>query len=183
MSIAATIKSLFAQRGQSEYGGEVVTQLDHALQCATLAEESNAAPSLVVAALLHDVGHLLHDLPDDAPDRGVDDRHEHQGYRFLCERFPEAVSQPVRMHVDAKRYLCTVDDNYLASLSEPSLVSFRLQGGKMSEDELTAFRAKPHWEASLELRRWDDAAKVDGLKTPDLAHFLSLVDHVAKNSP
>lgn len=178
MSTAKEIEQLFADRGHSEYGGEVVTQLQHALQCASLAEKSGAAPSLIVAALLHDVGHLLHDLPDIAPDQGVDDRHEYQGYAFLCKRFPESVTQPVRMHVAAKRYLCAVDEGYFATLSQPSIVSLEMQGGKMSASEVEQFRQNEHWQAAVELRKWDDTAKVDGLSTPDLAHFLPLIEQV-----
>ena len=181
MNIADRIVELFETRGDSEYGGEAVTQLEHALQCALLAEQAGANDALVVAALLHDIGHLLHDLPDDAPDTGIDDRHEASGYQFLRDHFDDAVAAPVRLHVDAKRYLCTVEPDYLGTLSEPSVVSFKLQGGRMSEEELAAFRESPHWEAALEVRRWDDAAKVVGAQTPDVAHYLPRIQAVAKH--
>ena len=115
------IEELFKNKGASLYGGEAVTQEQHALQAAQLAEESGASPSIIAAALLHDVGHLLHNLPDDAPDEGVDDVHEALGDRFLRRWFGPDVSEPVRMHVDAKRYLCAVDPSYLGTLSPPSL--------------------------------------------------------------
>ena len=100
---------LLRDRGHSEYGGEPVTQLEHALQSALLAEQESASPELIAAALLHDIGHLLHALPDDAPDDGIDDVHEELGYRYLTQIFPDAVTEPVRLHVPAKRYLCGKD--------------------------------------------------------------------------
>lgn len=179
MSIADQIADCFNSRGDSEYGGESVTQLEHALQCAMLAEQEHASTELVVAALLHDIGHLLHDLPVDAPDHGIDDHHENSGYRFLENHFSPAVTEPVRQHVAAKRYLCTVDPEYQSQLSEPSLVSLRLQGGLMSSEELESFTATPHWRDALRLRKWDDLAKVVDLKTPDLQHYLPMIQQVA----
>lgn len=175
MSLVAEIASLFACSGNSQYGGEAVSQLEHALQCALLAEQNQAPPALITASLLHDIGHLLHDLPADAPDKGIDDHHENSGYHFLRQRFGADVSEPVRLHVAAKRYLCTVDASYQDQLSEPSLVSLRLQGGKMSDHELATFRANPHWEAAVRLRYWDDLAKVVDLPTPSIDHFLNYV--------
>lgn len=99
--------------GDSQYGGERVSQIEHALQSATLAENQQASIELIVAALLHDVGHLLHQLPDDAPDVGIDDHHEASGYHYLKKLLPAAVTEPVRLHVPAKRYLCKVDEDYL----------------------------------------------------------------------
>jgi predicted HD phosphohydrolase len=141
MTSVDKILELYDSRGHSEYGGEDVTQLEHALQSALLAEEEQAGPALITAALLHDVGHLLHELPDDAPEQGIDDRHEASAGHFLRKLFPEAVTEPVRLHVAAKRYLCAVDPGYLNELSEPSLVSLRLQGGPMTPDELKNFGA------------------------------------------
>ena len=179
MDIKQTIAGMFIQRGDSEYGGEAITQVQHALQCAMLAEQADSSPELIVASLLHDIGHLLHDLPDDAPDQGIDDHHENSGYRFLEKHFDPAVSEPVRLHVAAKRFLCTVDPEYLGMLSEPSVVSFHLQGGMMSEDELVEFKHSPHWEDSLQLRKWDDLAKVVDLKTPTVEHFLGYIDQLS----
>lgn len=178
MSIREEIRGLFAKRGNSQYGKEAVTQLEHGLQCAALAEQNNAPPALIVASLLHDIGHLLHDLPDDAPDQGIDDHHETSGYNYLRKHFGLEVTEPVRQHVDAKRYLCTVDEGYMSQLSEPSIISLRLQGGKMSNEELEEFRSTPHWEASVALRRWDDMAKVVDLPTPTIEHFLDYIDQV-----
>ena len=176
MSVADQLKQLFEDQGDSEYGGEAVTQREHALQCAMLAEDADSAPSLVVAALLHDVGHLLHDLPDDAPDQGIDDHHENSGYRFLSKHFDEDVTQPVRLHVAAKRYLCTTDEAYFDQLSEPSIVSLRLQGGTMSPDEMAEFESYRYWKEALDLRRWDDLAKVVDLPTPGVITRQMLVE-------
>jgi [1-hydroxy-2-(trimethylamino)ethyl]phosphonate dioxygenase len=165
------ILELFRTRGGSEYGGEAVTQQEHALQAAALAESEGAPAELIVAALVHDIGHLLHDLPDDAPDTGIDDHHENSGWHFLRRYFPPAIVEPVRLHVAAKRYLCAVDTRYHAALSEPSRVSLALQGGVMDAAEVRAFEQHPHFEAALRLRRWDDAAKTPGLPTPSLEHF------------
>ena len=176
------IAELFKNKGGSLYGGEAVTQEQHALQAAKLAEESGASPATIAAALLHDVGHLLHNLPDDAPDEGVDDVHEALGDRFLRRWFGPEVSEPVRMHVDAKRYLCAVDPSYLETLSPPSLQSLELQGGPMSPTEVNAYEALPFYEASLVVRRWDDLAKDPNLATPPLAHYLPYLREVLTTS-
>jgi phosphonate degradation associated HDIG domain protein len=173
-----TIEDLFRRKGAALYGGEAVTQTEHALQAAMLAEESGAAATQIAAALLHDIGHLLHDLPDNVADSGTNDVHEQLGHEWLCEHFPVEVTEPVRRHVDAKRYLCAVDETYLSTLSPASVQSLRLQGGPLSEDEVRRFEAEPLFEESVELRRWDDLAKVRGLKTPDLRHYLRYLDDV-----
>ena len=177
--VAAEVLELFRIGGESLYGGEAITQLEHGLQAARLAEEEGADSNLIVAALLHDIGHLLHDLPDDAPDRGVDDAHEKLGATWLLHRFPASVLEPVRMHVDSKRYLCATEPGYWDSLSEPSKISLNLQGGPMDEEECAEFRSNPHFDSAVRLRRWDDLAKVVGLETPGLDHYLSHVTSVA----
>lgn len=171
----APVLDLFARHGDSEYGGEAVTQLEHALQTATLAAAAGSADSLVAAALLHDLGHLLHDLPDDAPDKGIDDRHELLAARRLAAWFGPAVCDPVRLHVAAKRYLTAVEPEYLARLSVPSQTSLALQGGPMSAAEVAAFEREPHWRDAVQLRRWDDEAKVAGLETPPLPAFADII--------
>jgi [1-hydroxy-2-(trimethylamino)ethyl]phosphonate dioxygenase len=167
---------LFKDHGHSEYGGEEVTQAEHALQTACLAKEAGAAKALVAAALLHDVGHLLHQLPNDAPEQGIDDLHEVLAARYLEKYFVDAVTEPVRMHVAAKRYLCTTEPGYFEKLSEPSVLSLQLQGGLMSAEEVTTFAANPFAQDAVELRRWDDEAKDPQKITPpleDFAEFLS----------
>lgn len=172
----AEILRLFAERGNSRYGGEAVSQLDHALQAAFFATQAGATPALVAAALLHDIGHLLHDLPDDAPDEDIDDRHEVSGQRWLARWFGPEVVEPVRLHVDAKRYLCAVDAQYDRQLSEPSRTSLRLQGGAMNAAEVAKFEKLAHAQQAADLRRWDDAAKVPDLKVPDLASYVATLE-------
>ena len=178
MSSAEDLIGLFESRGDSQYGGEAVTQLEHALQAAALAERDDAPPTLIVAAMLHDVGHLLHNLPDHAPDEGIDDHHETSAGHFLRKLFPAAVTEPVRLHVAAKRYLCAVDDAYLQLLSQPSIVSLGLQGGPMSEAEVKEFEQLPFWQEAVRLRRWDDEAKDPTMVTPSLSHFAKYVREV-----
>ena len=176
MSGIEKIVKLFKERGDSDYGGEEVNQREHALQCAALAEHAGASSTLITAALLHDIGHLVHALPADAPDQGIDDLHEELGNRFLKSMFPPAVSEPVRLHVDAKRYLCALDPPYLDQLSEPSLISLKLQGGPMSTEEVRAFESNPFGMDAMRLRRWDDMAKVQDLQTPEIEHFLPFLE-------
>jgi phosphonate degradation associated HDIG domain protein len=168
----AEVLRLFAERGDSAYGGEAVSQREHALQAAHFARQSGAGPELIAAALLHDVGHLLHSLPDDAPEAGIDDRHETIAGRWLARAFGAAVAEPVRLHVAAKRYLCAAEPAYLRQLSRPSLVSLDLQGGPMPDDERRRFEQSPHFAAAVALRRWDDAAKVPGLAVPGIEAYV-----------
>ncbi|MEM7475980.1 MAG: phosphonate degradation HD-domain oxygenase [Planctomycetota bacterium] len=178
MGIAQEIVELFSLRGDSEYGGEPVTQLEHALQCAELADREKSTDALVVAALLHDIGHLLHDLPIDAPDQGIDDKHEKSGFYYLQKNFPAEVFEPVRLHVAAKRYLCAVDDAYFSLLSQPSVVSLELQGGKMSQQECQAFEGNPHYNAAVRLRRWDDTAKDPEARPPAISSYVERIERV-----
>jgi phosphonate degradation associated HDIG domain protein len=165
------LADLFATRGHALYGGEAVTQLEHGLQAAALAADAGAPAADVAAALLHDVGHLLHGLGDDCADHGVDDRHEDLGVRYLAKHFPPAVTEPVRLHVAAKRYLCATEPGYFDTLSGPSVVSLRLQGGPMTPEETAEFERLPHSAAAVALRKRDDAAKVVGRPTPTFADF------------
>jgi phosphonate degradation associated HDIG domain protein len=169
------IIQLFKEQGDSEYGGEPVTQGEHALQSAHLAMAEGASSSLVVASLLHDVGHLLHALPDDAPDQGIDDLHEELGYRFLQKYFVPAVSEPVHLHVAAKRYLCAMEEDYFAMLSEPSVISLELQGGPMSPIECKAFESNPFYKDAVRLRRFDDMAKIPQLQVEPIEFYAELL--------
>jgi [1-hydroxy-2-(trimethylamino)ethyl]phosphonate dioxygenase len=180
MSVITTIERLFRERGSTAYLGEPVSQLEHALQSAHAAEREGASPALIAAALLHDVGHLLHALGEDAADCGLDDRHEELGERFLARYFPLGVSEPVQLHVAAKRYLCATVAEYRDRLSPASRQSLQLQGGPLNSAEAEAFRAGPHADAAVMLRRWDDAAKVSGQPTPPLEHYLSVVASVCR---
>lgn len=171
MSPIDAIFERFDRHGGDDYGGERVRQLEHALQCAALAEAEGAAPGLVAAALLHDIGHLIHDLGREPAARGIDDRHEVLGQQWLAQWFGEAVTEPVRLHVPAKRYLTATDPGYFASLSAGSVRSLELQGGPFTPGDAAAFIARPHAMDAVRLRRWDEGAKVPGRVTPDLAHF------------
>jgi phosphonate degradation associated HDIG domain protein len=162
---------LFKERGDAAYIGEPVSQTEHALQTAWAAERAGADSALIAAALLHDVGHLLHDLPEDCALSGIDDAHEIRGARWLEQHFGPEVVEPVRLHVPAKRFLCATDPSYHGLLSEASLRSLELQGGPFTADEACRFRGLPHAEAGVALRRFDEQAKIPGLATPDLKHF------------
>lgn len=170
------IELLFARHGASQYSGEPVTQLEHALQTAHLAEQSGADDALVTACLLHDLGHLLNDHafgPNDTPSlRGIDDTHQYFALPFLRGLFPDAVLDAIRLHVDAKRYLCQASAGYQAKLSEDSKRSLALQGGVFSAAQATAFLDQGGARDAVMLRQWDDLAKQAALTTPPLAHFL-----------
>jgi phosphonate degradation associated HDIG domain protein len=166
------VVALFREKGHSLYGGEAVTQLAHGLQAATFARRDGATAAQVSAALLHDIGHLLHALPDDAPDQGVDDFHENLGARYLAANFSPAVCEPVRLHVAAKRYLCRVDPDYMRQLSEPSLQSLALQGGPMTVEEASAFEQEPYFRKAVQLRRWDEEAKIPDFPTEGVEDFV-----------
>jgi phosphonate degradation associated HDIG domain protein len=168
----AWLASLMADKGQRRYGLQDVTQLQHALQSALFAEQSEGSPALITAALLHDIGHMVHGLGDNPAEAGVDDRHETLGHAFLTRYFRADVTDPIRLHVAAKRYLCAIEPDYFAVLSPDSVLSLRLQGGPMSPPEVAAFRAEPYAETAVRLRRCDDAAKIKDLSTPDIAHFV-----------
>lgn len=177
--LLSRIDHLFAERGGAEYHGEAVTQLEHALQSAALAEADGAPPALVAAALLHDIGHLLHTRGEDCAAHGIDDAHEELGVRFLAKAFGADVTEPVRLHVAAKRYLCATDAGYFARLSAASVASLALQGGALSPAEVEDFRRNPHYADAVRLRQWDDRAKVVGLVTPPFAHFRRYVEVAA----
>jgi len=176
------IEKLLAVRGQQQYGREAVSQLDHALQCAALAEEAGESTPTVVAALLHDLGHLL--APgsaevDSAAPRACDDLHQYIALPFLHGVFPSGVLEPIRQHVEAKRCLCTLDAGYWDALSPASKHSLVLQGGRHTLEEAEAFMHVPFAEESLRVRRYDDLAKVKGRVTPSLAHYLQKMAQVA----
>jgi phosphonate degradation associated HDIG domain protein len=172
------ILDVFAEKGHGAYFGEAVTESEHALQTAALAETSGARPELVAAALLHDIGHLLHGLGEDFADRGIDDRHEDAGAAWLSRHFGPAVADPVRLHVAAKRYLCEVEPGYWAGLSPASRRSLELQGGPFTPGEVRRFEAEPYYKDAVALRRWDDAAKVPGLAVPGLDHYRPVLNAV-----
>jgi phosphonate degradation associated HDIG domain protein len=174
------IISLFEKRAGNQYGREAISQLEHALQCAHLAETAGETDESVIAALLHDVGHLIAaenaGVVDDVQER--DDLHQYIALPFLRGALPDAVLEPIRLHVDAKRYLCGAEASYWASLSDASQRSLELQGGPLTEAELGVFMEQPFAEEAVRLRRYDDFAKTPHQPTPDLAHYAKKLQHV-----
>jgi 2-aminoethylphosphonate-pyruvate transaminase len=173
---------LFERRGREAYFGESISILKHSLQAAWFAQEAGAEKHLVIAALLHDVGHLLHGLPEDIAEHHLDGKHEVIGEAWLHSRFGPEVSEPVRLHVDAKRYLCSVEPTYLAELSPSSIKSLELQGGAFSAEEAHDFERNPHFRDAVALRRWDDAAKSTDLMVPDLSSYRAMLIHASSLS-
>lgn len=165
MDRVEAILELFAARGAEAYLGEPVSQQEHALQAAYLAVRDGAPGPLIAAALLHDIGHLL-DLDESAAERGIDQRHEEQAARWLSAHFDPEVTEPIRLHVAAKRYLCAMEPAYLASLSPASVRSLELQGGPLTSPEIVRFEALPHHLDAVRVRRWDDQAKVPDWTVP-----------------
>lgn len=157
----------FASKGSEPYG-EAISQTQHALQCATLAERSGCSDQMVIAALLHDIGHL-YEAPDAIEHQDL--RHEEHAANLLRDVLPEAVWQPIRLHVAAKRYLCAVDAAYQAALSPASRHSLALQGGPFDNREAEAFMRAPYAQDALTLRRLDDLGKDPAMHTPPLEHF------------
>lgn len=160
------IIGLYASLGARKYGDEPVSQLEHALQCASHAHAANAPAELIAAAFLHDLGHLVTQPALDGDE--VDDLHQYVAIPYLRRRFPDTVTEPIRMHVDAKRLLCRTEKDYLANLAPASRVGVERRGGPFSDLEAEFFLARPHaWDA-VRLRRWDDRAKIPGKETPSL---------------
>jgi len=173
--LVTMIGEIIEGKGHRLYGLSAINQRAHALQAAWLAEQAGCDAALITACLLHDIGHLVHDLGEDPARDGIDDKHEELGQAWLARWFGPAVTEPVRLHVAAKRYLCAAEPDYFTKLSPDSVRSLALQGGPMSEAELAAWRGDPHARAATMLRRFDEAAKVKNLATPPVAHFLPYV--------
>lgn len=175
------VLGLLYRRGQNQYGMEAINQLEHALQCADLAEKAGETPETVVASLLHDLGHLLAAEREGVKEHNTDqdDLHQYMALPFIRTLFPDAVLEPIRLHVDAKRYLCFIDAAYWADLSPASKRSLELQGGVFNEAEAQAFMALPFAAEAVRLRRYDDLAKVPAKVVPDLAHYTKHLEEVA----
>ena len=167
------IELLFSRHGNAQYSGEPVTQLEHALQTAHLAEQSDAGDELVTACLLHDLGHLLNEQGETPTLRGIDDTHQYYALPFLRGLFPSAVLDAIKLHVDAKRYLCRANEGYWARLSADSRRSLELQGGIFDAVEAATFLTQAGARDAVMLRQWDDLAKQEDWRTPSLAHFMA----------
>ncbi len=187
-NIIDVLFDLFARSGARAYQDGAVTMSEHMLQTAALAERAGAPPHLVAAALLHDVGHFGTDFPENYVDgrhaamlkARTDRRHEEAGARLIEPFFGPEVSEPIRLHVPAKRYLCAVEPGYFEELSAQAVHTLGLQGGPMSPEEVAAFEAKPHAEAAARLRHWDEQSIVPGLETPDFGHYRPLIERLLK---
>jgi predicted HD phosphohydrolase len=179
------ILGLYSRLGTALFFGAPVSQTEHALQTAWLAEQAGAAGSLIAAALVHDIGRLLMDHAADSPDAtaSADPGHAETGALWLSALFPESVAGPVRLHVAAKRFLCTTEPDYQSLFGSGRRRSLGRQGGLMTPAEAAAFKDLPFAREATALRRWDDTARVAGLPTPSLAHFRPHLESLAKNSP
>ena len=180
MSVADEIFAIFTARGSAAYFGEPVSVTEHGLQAAHFAQLEQAPQQLVIAALLHDIGHLVVECPDDIEEWTSDAHHEQIGSGWLAKRFGPEVSEPVRLHVPAKRYLCATREAYLKKLSPASVVTLKLQGGPMSPDEMSRFEAEPFSKQAIRVREWDDRGKIAGLKTADMLEYRALLEGMAR---
>ena len=173
-AVAAAILDLYHRRGEGRYD-EAVTQTTHGCQTAGHAIAAGAGPAMVAAAFLHDIGHLLSSTEADS---GTDRHHELVGSRFLGAWFGDEVTEPIRLHVAAKRRLCATDPAYRSELSPASTQSLALQGGPMTDDEVEAFDAAPAAHAALRLRRWDDLGKDPDAAAPSLDEIRAVLVEV-----
>jgi [1-hydroxy-2-(trimethylamino)ethyl]phosphonate dioxygenase len=176
---------IYAHKAGNRYGLSAVSQLQHALQSAALAQAAGEPAWFITAALLHDVGHMIHKLGEDPAEHGVDDTHEQLAANWLAKYFGPEVAESVRLHVAAKRYLCAADAGYFGLLAQDSVRSLTLQGGPMTSDECKEFERHPHFKAAVRLRKIDDKAKDPRAETPDFAHFLPHLDEAlsARGAP
>ncbi len=179
MNVTDEIIALYARRGSEAYFGEPVSIIEHGLQAAHFARLEGASDALIVATLLHDVGHLIQDAPEDIADWHSDAQHELAGSRWLSQWFGPQVTDPVRLHVAAKRYLCATSPSYFDRLSAASVITLKLQGGPMSEAQQDEFRAEPNFRDALRLRLWDEQGKVARLVTAGLSDYRDLIERVA----
>lgn len=176
MTVVEQITELFLRRGGRRWTDAVLTECDHALQAAALAAEDSAPHSLVVAALFHDVGRIIANPVDDLAGLFSDDNHEAVGARWLATLFGPDVSEPVRLHVTAKRYLCAVHPGYLETLSSASMTELVCQGGPLRQDRVRAFEAERYFASAISLRRYDDGANVPGRDVPPLEHYIPRIE-------
>jgi [1-hydroxy-2-(trimethylamino)ethyl]phosphonate dioxygenase len=179
----ASLIDLLNEKGGAAYFGEPVSQLEHSLQAAHCAELAGAGDAQITAALLHDIGHMLHGMEEDIAARGLNTRHEEIAADYLAQWFGEEVTAPIRLHVPAKRFLCWSDPRYLEQLSPASIESLALQGGPMNDRQAAIFLISPFAHQSVALRKWDDEAKIPGLKIPAADYYLPRLRATASARP
>ena len=169
------IISIYAKWGTHTYD-EQLSQMDHAIQCAALAQQSGASDNLIIASLLHDIGHLL-ELKSKSGNVNIeiDDKHESTGTRYLAMSFGSGVTAPIALHVDAKRYLCAVEPTYFDTLSEGSVRSLELQGGPMTVEEAQRFEGLAGFDDSVSLRRWDEQGKILDLEVTPFSSYVPMM--------
>ena len=178
MTITDELLDIYDRHGGDAYFGEAVTMTEHGLQAAYFAQAAGAPEALIVAALLHDIGHLVEPVPEDIADWKSDAQHELIGSRWLAQRFGPEVSEPVRLHVPAKRYLCATDQAYFGKLSAASVRTLALQGGPMPPAEIGAFEAERYCRDAILVRRCDDRGKVAGLRIPAFTHYRAMIERL-----
>jgi len=179
-TIVEFLGEIFARRGSEEYLGEAVTLSQHMLQAATMALNNGEDEETIVAALLHDVGHFTSEFGTFSLGDTEDRFHEQAGAELLAQFFPPQVTDCVKYHVAAKRYLCATRPSYYKQLSKASVHSLKLQGGAMSNDEVTEFERNPHLNSIVKVRYLDDAAKCKNMQTPDFAHFSPMIQRIVE---
>jgi len=173
------IINIYAKWGVQKYD-ERISQMDHAVQCAALAQQSGASDDLIVASLLHDIGHLLElESKSGNVNIDIDDRHEATGTRYLAKSFGSGVTAPIALHVDAKRYLCAVEADYFSTLSAGSVRSLEIQGGIMNDDEVKRFESLPGFADAVSLRRWDEGAKLLNHVSPEFSTFVPIMERIS----
>jgi predicted HD phosphohydrolase len=180
--LTTALLDIYGSKATARYGLSRINQLQHALQSGALAESRGESDEGVVAALLHDVGHMIHDLGEDPAREGVDDRHEARASAWLSRWFGEGVVGPIALHVAAKRWLCATDPAYFGTLSGDSVRSLALQGGPMSPAEAAAFEREPAFRGAVRLRLIDDLAKDPHATPPPFEHFLAAIDRARRQA-
>ena len=177
-NIVDFLEDIFKRRGSENYLGEKVSMAEHMLQGAALAEASGASDQLVAAILLHDVGHFTSEFGPYSPEDTEDKYHDTAGGHVLKPFFPPRISESVRLHVSAKRYLCAKEPAYFNQLSKASVHTLSLQGGPMNAAEIAAFEANPYHQDAVKIRKWDDHGKAVGVEAKSFSDYTPLLQKI-----
>lgn len=178
--IVEEILAAFAACGHMDYG-ENISMQEHMLQAACIAEQKGEDVAVIVATLLHDYGHLVCNMPNNTFLDGVNNYHEEVGAKALEQWFGEEIVGAVRLHVDAKRYLCAATPTYMDKLSAASITTLGVQGGPMNDEEMAAFREKSGHQIALKVRVYDDMGKEPQMQRPDLVHYVPMLKSALTN--